>query len=122
MIGGAGVKMLYYYIHCILTVSRVTNFKHFSFKKIVLLTMLLIPLGWSTISLAHAMEQDQEVHQQHQCEFYDVISQGLATTLHLPALPNNAICVQPFSAHLSALLFSALPRSRSPPVALSVTF
>jgi len=88
----------------------------------VLLAMLLIPLGWSTISLAHAMEQDQEVHHQHQCEFYDVISQALATSLHLPVLPNNAICVKIFTPNASAFVFSALPRSRSPPVALSVTF
>jgi len=114
--------MLYYNYHCILNVKRVTNFRHSNFKKIVLLAMLLIPLGWSTISLAHAMEQDQEVHHQHQCEFYDVISQALATSLNLPVLPNNAICVQSFSAHLSALLFSALPRSRSPPIAFSVLF
>jgi len=102
-------------MHCILRIWHEYNLKHATFKQFVLLAMLLIPLGWSTISLAHAMEMDPEVHHEHQCQFYDVVSQGVASSLHLEVLPNNAICVQAFTCSVSALPFRALPRSRSPP-------
>lgn len=77
--------------------------------------MLLIPLGWSTISLSHAMEMEQETHDQHQCEFYDVASQGITTSLNLPVIAENLTCVQCETSIVLPVSFKALPRSRSPP-------
>ncbi|AXT72689.1 hypothetical protein DBX26_17115 [Vibrio sp. dhg] len=77
--------------------------------------MLLIPLGLSTLSLAHSMETDQNVHEHHTCEIYEAICHALSSQSSLSILSDKAQCYQRFDIQLTTLASSELPRTRSPP-------
>lgn len=90
-------------------------FHHLKLKKLLLLAMLLIPLGLSAISLAHAMEMDQDVHEHHSCEVYEAICHALSSQSAMVVHSDKAQCYQRFDIQFTTLVSSELPRTRSPP-------
>jgi len=91
-------------------------FLRLRFHKILLLITLLLPIGLSSLSIAHAMESDNHIHEQHQCDLYDVINLALNLSQALSLSSDKAQCYQVFSPLGKISNFKALPRTRSPPV------
>ena len=90
-------------------------FQRLKLNKLLLLSILLLPIGLSTISLVHALEIDQEIHQQHQCKVYDLIQQALSSS---PACNINSEKVQSDRTFYPLAAIDNVkqrPRTRSPP-------
>jgi hypothetical protein len=90
-------------------------FHHLKLKKLLLVAMFLIPLGLSAISLAHSIEMDQNVHEQHACEVYEAICHALSSHPTLAVHSDKAQCYQRFDIQFTTLVSTELPRTRSPP-------
>ncbi len=78
--------------------------------------MLIIPVGLSSLSLVHAMEVEQHVHEQHQCEIYDAILNAISYPVSSVTLVALIKCSLSFSTLEETACFTALPRTRSPPL------
>ena len=90
-------------------------FSRFTNNVLLMLALLMLPVGLSTLSIVHDLEMEPETHLQHQCEIYDAIQTAVhSSDFELPVVNqtpeyHHTILTE---AHLNVY---ELPRTRSPP-------
>jgi len=77
--------------------------------------MLALPVGLSSLSLVHAMEMNDNIHEQHQCEIYDAVRNALSNALNVAPYLDKTQCFRTFNTLEQIACFKYLPRTRSPP-------
>lgn len=77
----------------------------------------MLPVGLSSVSLAHNLEVESESHLVHQCEIYDAIQVAILTSdCALPVVHANHSYYDSVLTEASLNPYE-LPRTRSPPLA-----
>lgn len=82
---------------------------------LLVLALLMLPVGLSSLSIAHGMDVEPEVHQQHQCEIYDVVENAVITCDLGLAIANTQPVYHAYTPFEILYSLYELPRTRSPP-------
>lgn len=84
---------------------------------LLVLALLMLPVGLSSLSIAHGMDLEPEVHQQHQCEIYDVVENAVITCELGLSVANTQPIYHTYTLFEILYTLYELPRTRSPPLA-----
>ena len=91
-------------------ISRWTN------HTLLMLVLLMLPIGLSSLSIAHEYETEHQAHELHQCEVYDAIHNAVVqTSFELPVIAVKAITHNVERTPQPSFL-PVRPRTRSPPL------
>jgi len=82
---------------------------------LLFVVMLLVPVGLSSLSLVHAMEMNNHIHEQHQCEIYDVIRDAVTNPINVAPYLSKSQCFRTFNTLEATVYSKSQPRTRSPP-------